>query len=113
AKDDEYMGAKKISSHTARLIDEEVKAITDKCYETATRVLTDNKDILEAMKDALIEFETIDSEQMEDLMARRKVRPPRGWHDSDVAGGGPDKPGATVDEKVNRGGTVNGAAKEV
>ncbi len=110
AKDDEYMGSKKISSHTARLIDEEVKAITDQAYAKARQILNDNKDILESMKDALIEFETIDSEQIEDLMARRKVRPPKGWHDSGVSGGR-DK-SESVAEPGARG-SVGGPAEEI
>ncbi len=110
AKDDEYMGSKKISSHTARLIDEEVKAITDQAYAKAGQILNDNKDILEAMKDALIEFETIDSEQIEDLMARRKVRPPKGWQDSNMTGGR-DKPESVTGTESR--GTVGGPAEEV
>ena len=38
-----------------------------------------NRDILEAMKDALIEYETIDAEQVDDLMNRKKVRKPKDW----------------------------------
>lgn len=86
AKDDDYMGGRKISSHTQRLIDEEVKAITDQCYSRAKTLLTENEDILIAMKNSLMEYETLDSEQVADLMARRKVRPPREWRDGDVGG---------------------------
>jgi cell division protease FtsH len=68
------------------LIDEEVKVITDDCYGRAKTLLQENEDILIAMKNALMEYETIDSEQVGDLMARRKVRPPREWRDSDVGG---------------------------
>lgn len=110
AKDDEYMGAKKISSHTARLIDEEVKAITDQAYAKARQILNDNKDILESMKDALIEFETIDSEQIEDLMARRKVRPPKGWHDSGMTGSRDKSESAG---EAGARGSVGGPAEEV
>ena len=42
----------------------------------SAKLLEDNRDILEAMKDALMEFETIDADQVDDLMNRRKVRPP-------------------------------------
>jgi cell division protease FtsH len=38
-------------------------------------------DILHAMKDALMKYETIDAPQIDDLMARRDVRPPAGWED--------------------------------
>lgn len=71
------------SGATSKIIDEEVRLIVDTCYARAEKFLIDNRDILEAMKDALMEYETIDSEQVEDLMMRRKVRPPREWHDND------------------------------
>lgn len=74
------------SGATAKTIDEEVRTIVDSCYSRAEKLLIDNRDILEAMKDALMEYETIDSEQVEDLMQRRKVRPPREWNDSDFNG---------------------------
>jgi cell division protease FtsH len=72
------------SSDTSRIIDEETRRIIDECYATAVRILTENRDILEAMKDALMEYETIDNDQVKDLMARVKVRPPRDWHVNDV-----------------------------
>jgi cell division protease FtsH len=76
-------GKANYSGDTSKLIDQEVRQIIDSCYERAKQILHDNRDILEAMKDALMEYETIDSEQVDDLMARRKVRPPRDWHDDD------------------------------
>ncbi len=81
ARDSDGIGSRHISGHTAQMIDEEVKSITSSSYERAEKLLTDNADILEAMKEALMEFETIDSEQVDDLMARRKIRPPKDWHD--------------------------------
>jgi cell division protease FtsH len=81
---------KKVSSYTEKLIDEEVRTITTDCYKKAETILEENRDILESMKDALMEYETIDSEQVDDLMARRKVRPPKDWHNpsSDSSDGG-------------------------
>ncbi|WP_111641330.1 ATP-dependent zinc metalloprotease FtsH [Marinimicrobium alkaliphilum] len=76
-------GKANYSGDTSKLIDEEVRRIIDSCYKRADQILHDNRDILEAMKEALMEYETIDAEQVEDLMARRKVRPPRDWHDDD------------------------------
>lgn len=74
---------KNFSGATSQLIDEEVRSIIDDCYGRAETLLKDNIDILHAMKDALMEYETIDAEQVDDLMARRAMRPPRDWHDSD------------------------------
>lgn len=71
------------SEDTSREIDNEVRKILDEAYSTAQNLLKENKDILEAMKDALMEYETIDAEQVDDLMARRKVRPPHQWDDQD------------------------------
>lgn len=77
-----------VSGKTSNEIDEEVRRIIDGCYDRAHKLLEGNRDILEAMKDALMEYETLDAEQVNDLMARRKVRPPKDWHDNDSTGGG-------------------------
>ena len=78
------------SPETSKLIDEEVRKLIDDSYEIARKVLTDNMDILHAMKDALMEYETIDSAQVDDLMARRPVRPPKDW-DSGASNGSSGK----------------------
>ncbi len=83
SRDQDGIGSRHFSAGTAAIIDEEVKRITDECYEKANRLLEENRDILESMKDALMEYETIDSEQVDDLMQRRKVRPPKDWHNPD------------------------------
>lgn len=82
-------GGKNFSAVTSQQIDVEVRRIIDTNYARAEKFLKDNIDILHAMKDALMEFETIDSDQVDDLMARRKVRLPRDWHDSGL-GRSPD-----------------------
>jgi cell division protease FtsH len=74
------------SDETSKNIDEEVKRIIEDCYSRAKKILEDNRDILESMKNALMEYETIDSDQVADLMARRQVRPPREWNDDDFSG---------------------------
>ncbi len=73
--------AQQMSDETARLIDQEIKAIIDRNYQRARQILIDNMDILHAMKDALMKYETIDVNQVDDLMARREVRPPADWDD--------------------------------
>ena len=65
-----------MSDETARAIDEEIKDFVDRNYQRAATILKDNEDILHAMKDALMEYETIDALQVDDLMNRTKVRPP-------------------------------------
>ncbi len=89
-----------VSDKTTLIIDEEVTAIINYCYERAKTLLTENRDILEAMKDALLKYETIDAAQIDDLMNRRPVRAPEatassGSSDgssSDSSSGSADKP---------------------
>ncbi|MEE3608523.1 ATP-dependent zinc metalloprotease FtsH [Avibacterium paragallinarum] len=71
--------AKHMSDETAHLIDEEVRAIVTRNYERARQLLIDNMDILHAMKDALVKYETIEEEQIKQLMNREPVTPPAGW----------------------------------
>ncbi|KFE58083.1 ATP-dependent zinc metalloprotease FtsH [Pseudomonas syringae] len=68
-----------LSADTARLIDSEVRSIIDQCYGTAKQILTDNREKLDAMADALMKYETIDAEQIDDIMAGRIPREPRDW----------------------------------
>lgn len=74
-----------MSDETARAIDDEVKDFINRNYDRAATILKENEDILHAMKDALMEYETIDALQVDDLMNRTKVRPPAdfGANDSD------------------------------
>ncbi|MFZ7164038.1 ATP-dependent zinc metalloprotease FtsH [Avibacterium avium] len=77
--------AKHMSDETAHLIDEEVRAIVTRNYERARQLLIDNMDILHAMKDALVKYETIEEEQIKQLMNREPVTPPAGWDDNGKA----------------------------
>ena len=70
-----------VSGETAKVIDEEVKLIIDSCYEKARTILVDNRDKLDAMVDALLEYETIDRPQIDDIMAGRTPSPPSNWND--------------------------------
>ncbi len=107
SRDSDGIGSRHISPHTAKLIDEEVKSITDECYDRAEKLLDENADILESMKEALMEFETIDSEQVEDLMQRRKMRPPKDWNNDGGVGAKEDR-----EEKPAGDSTVGGPASE-
>lgn len=78
---------KNISSQTAIDIDNEIRSVIDKCYQHARELLSANRDILDAMAAALMTYETIDVEQIDDLMSRRAVRAPKGWNDKDTSGG--------------------------
>ena len=74
-------GANAHSAETAKLIDQEVRGIIDSCYERSKQILVENRDILEAMAEALMKYETIDASQIDELMARKPVTPPEGWTD--------------------------------
>ena len=74
--------AKHMSDETAHAIDEEVRAIVNRNYARARQILIDNMDILHAMKDALVKYETIGEEQIKQLMNREPVTPPSGWEDN-------------------------------
>jgi len=82
-----------VSGETAKLIDSEVRSIIDQCYATAKQLLTDNRDKLDAMAEALMKYETIDAEQIDDIMAGRTPREPRDWDDDSASG----KPAAQGD----------------
>ena len=64
------------SPDTSKAIDEEVRRIVDECYAEASKLLDDNFDKLHTMADALMEFETLSSEQLDDIMAGAKPRHP-------------------------------------
>ncbi|BBU46902.1 ATP-dependent zinc metalloprotease FtsH [Pseudomonas putida] len=75
-----------VSGETAKLIDSEVRSIIDQCYATAKQLLVDNRDKLEAMTEALMKYETIDADQIDDIMAGRTPREPRDWDDDKDSG---------------------------
>ncbi|MFP8966649.1 ATP-dependent zinc metalloprotease FtsH [Pokkaliibacter sp. CJK22405] len=99
--------AKGYSPETAKLIDQEVRQIIDSCYEQAKQILVDNRDILEAMAEALMKYETIDSGQIDELMSRKPVTPPDGWTDShneppaSGSGGASAEEESKADEKMD------------
>ncbi len=95
-----YTSSKNYSDVTSSEIDKEVRRIINKSYKEAEQLLQDNRDILEAMKGALMEYETIDDEQVADLMNRRKVRPPKDWG-SDFGDGGGASTSSSDNDKDN------------
>ncbi|MCH8533018.1 MAG: ATP-dependent zinc metalloprotease FtsH [Saccharospirillum sp.] len=99
-----YLGSQSkshsMSGETAKAVDNEVKKILDRCYETAFELLEANRDKLEAMKDALMEYETIDASQIEDIMNGRKPKPPAGWNDPDSKGGDSETKGDNPEAKA-------------
>ncbi|VAW69722.1 Cell division protein FtsH [hydrothermal vent metagenome] len=74
---------KNLADDTARVIDEEIREVIDRNYKRAEQLLKDNEDILHAMSEALMKYETIDADQISQLMERQEVSPPKDWDDSD------------------------------
>jgi len=73
---------KHVSDDTTKLIDEEIRILIDRNYARAQKILEENMDIMHAMKDALMKYETIDAGQIDDLMDRKDtIREPAGWGD--------------------------------
>jgi len=74
---------KSVSDETSHLIDEEIRRVIDRNYERARDLLQEHLDTLHAMAAALMKYETIDSSQIDDIMAGREPRPPRDWEDDE------------------------------
>ncbi len=70
---------KEISDRTAQQIDEEVRTIIDRNYQKAKEILVANMDTLHLMAQSLIKYETIDAEQIKEIMSGNEPTPPDGW----------------------------------
>lgn len=101
--------SKSVSSDTAKAIDKEVRKIIDQCYARAKDLLEKNRDKLDMMKDALLEYETIDADQISDIMGGNKPRPPADWNDYHNNDSGANKP---EKEEVKKSGKIGGPASE-
>lgn len=84
-------GGSNVSGETAKLIDQEVRSVIDECYTRAAKLLEDNRDKLDMMADALIQYETIDSDQIDDIMEGKTPRPPKDSSDKGAGGEGGEK----------------------
>ena len=78
---------KTVSDQTQDLIDEEVRNIIDRNYRRSTQILEEQEQKLHVMAGALIRYETIDTEQIKDIMEGRDPRPPQDWSDQSPPGG--------------------------
>ena len=74
---------KEVSDHTAELIDNEIRKIVERNYNRAKEILESNVELLKKMAEALIKYETLDSDQMDDLMAGKPAREPKNWNVED------------------------------
>jgi len=81
-----------VSNETARKIDEVVRSILDHAYQRTREILVANRDKLEVMAQALLQYETIDALQIDAIMEGRTPPPPHGWTRGDKTAPG-DRPG--------------------
>ena len=99
---------KHISDDTFNKVDSEIRIIIDANYDIAYKILEENRDILDSMAAALIEFETIDTGQIDDLMARKPMREAAEVVDSEEVsselGTGRKSKGSKPSSDDNRGG---------
>jgi cell division protease FtsH len=100
---------KQVSDVTVHTIDEEVRKIIDRNYARAKAILEDHEDKLHVMAKALMRYETIDQEQVKDIMEGREPRPPEDWEDPDET----SKPKAGKKKrKAKAPGPIGGPASE-
>jgi len=90
-----------VSGRTRQAIDEEVRSIVDVNYEQATQILKGTMDTLHMMAEALMKYETIDQEQIKDIMEGREPRPPKDWSDGPPAQ--PETGDAGADQQKDSG----------
>ena len=81
-----------MSEETMQKVDQQIRKIIDEQYAIARRLIEDNKDKMHAMAKALLEWETIDSEQIEEIMQGREPRPPKDWTPTTRTNGGANPP---------------------
>ena len=82
-----------MSEQTMEKVDSEVRRIIDEQYALARRLIEENSDKMHAMAKALLEWETIDTEQLDDIMAGKAPRPPKDWTPRVPPSGGGDSSG--------------------
>jgi cell division protease FtsH len=99
---------KSVSDETAHKIDEEVRSIVDRNYARANSILTEQLEKLHVMAAALMKYETIDSDQIDDIMAGKEPRIPTDWMDDDS--GGPPLPAAGKTDEPKTDSTIGGPA---
>lgn len=113
---------KNVSDETAHIIDEEIRNVIDSNYERAENILKEHIEKLHTMTDALMKYETIDRDQIDDIMAGKEPREPKGWSDidsDDTSGGSAvsndkEQEGASAedDKKTSGDESVGGTADQ-
>lgn len=81
-------GSRLMSGETKTRLDREVRKIIDECYAKARQILEDHRDKLDLMTEALMQYETIDADQIKEIMAGKFPSPPREPGNGDGGGNG-------------------------
>jgi len=97
---------KNVSESTMQKVDEEIRRLIDRQYATARKIIEENRDKVEAMAKALLEMETLDADQVNDIMEGRPPRPPK----SSSSSGGGDAPKPASDAPAAGTGTTTATA---
>jgi cell division protease FtsH len=105
---------KSVSDETTHLIDKEVRNFIDRNYERAKTILIEHTEQLHAMAAALMKYETIDADQIGDIMEGRDPRPPKDWSADEPKrpGGGADAPVTPTPDGRPASGPIGGPAGE-
>ncbi|MGY8560237.1 ATP-dependent zinc metalloprotease FtsH [Paracidovorax citrulli] len=90
-----------MSEQTMEKVDGEVRRIIDEQYALARKLIEDNQDKMHAMANALLEWETIDTEQLDDIMAGKPPRPPKDWTPRTPSSGGDNSSGGGTPAPVS------------
>jgi cell division protease FtsH len=95
-----------LSDSTALKVDIEISRIIDEQYDRARKILEENRDKVEAMAKALMDWETLDAKQINDIMAGQEPRPPQDAADDGSSGGssadGKKKPRGKVKPRLDK-----------
>jgi cell division protease FtsH len=96
-----------VSDVTVHNIDEEVRTIIDRNYQRAKSILTEHEDKLKSMAQALMKYETIDAEQIKNIMEGRDPGEPKDWNNSDDTESSAGKAGGAEDASTPIGGPAS------
>lgn len=105
-------GGKLKSGETTTRLDQEVRRIIDGCYNQAKQLLEENRPKLDMMAEALMQYETIDADQLKDIMEGRKPRPPKDWDDNNTGRGSPVSEQPSAQERPDEGSDADGSGED-
>ncbi|MEN8166806.1 MAG: ATP-dependent zinc metalloprotease FtsH [Pseudomonadota bacterium] len=103
---------KNVSDDTAHTIDEEIRSFIDRNYERADTLLNENMDKLHLMAEALMKYETIDSDQIDDIMEGKTPRQPKDWEEPETGPDDDTKPSGEATSSDDVSGTIGGPANQ-